>query len=910
MAGLVGRESEMAHLRGLLLRAKAGAGGVAVLRGEAGIGKSRLVEAAATLAEDHAIAFRLGRCLDYEVEHPLGAGLDAFGLRIAQLLPQGASARFVIEAGAVAAAGFLLSDQLLEVVEAACERQPLLLVIEDLQWCDPTTLTWLRTVGERAFGLPLAVILTTRPPPVGSAARRLISALEGETISVPPLAPSEVIALAESVLGRPPSIGVRAALRAVRGNPLLALAVLEREDPARSGDMESVLARRLDALSPSALRWVQSAAVLGDPVHLDRVAAVLDDSAHGLLQDVEEAVVAGVISLHRDDYRFRHELYRDAVLATLSPPARSVLHLQAARCLISLNASAADIAEQFARGARPGDRQAVHWLRTAAADLVVASPASALHVIDIAIDLCGLSPPEDLLITRVRSLAGTGQTAEAERLGRAMLREGLDPADEAALRRELGFTALMRGQAAECVTQMERHIGLTPEGALRARAHGELAFARFMALDNDGARSTAEIAIEEGQRHRDPAAQVAGRSILCFLDLYANRFQSAARRATDIVATAALPAATESHVYQPWFIASLVHLERDAFDLLADTAKRGREVAVERGVGWAIPGYDAVTAFGLFRAGALDDAVASAEAALGCLDGVDGLGVAVWCHALLAQIRLLQERWEDAEAHTSSAEHWLARERAQLGFEQAHLARAALHEHHGDSAAALESLCIAWDTFRALGILSPLPAVGLPLVRLAHQLGDRRRTEVTVRCLEEDAYNQGTRSARIIAELAAAWRDEDADRARAAADAATAGPRPVLAATAATDAAALLRHRGREPEADRAFMDAAKLWAALGAKAPAEACAARARAPGPAPRPRFGIGALTPTEERVAALVADGLSNAAVAAALGVSRRTVESHVSAIYRKLDVTSRVSLARAVLVEGLRAHTEGA
>jgi hypothetical protein len=242
---------------------------------------------------------------------------------------------------------------------------------------------------------------------------------------------------------------------------------------------------------------------------------------------------------------------------------------------------------------------------------------------------------------------------------------------------------------------------LTPEGAARARAHGELAFARFMALDNDGARSTAEVSIEEGRRHRDPAAQVAGTSILCFLDLYANRFEAAARRATDAVATADLPAATEAHVYQPWFIASLVHLECDAFDRLVATAQHGRQVAVERGTGWAIPGYDAVTAFGQFRAGALDDASASAEAALACLDGVDGLGVAVWCHALLAQIRLLQDRLDDAEAHASLAEQWLARERAQLGFEQAHLARAALHEYHGDSAAALESLCIAWDTFRA-----------------------------------------------------------------------------------------------------------------------------------------------------------------------------------------------------------------
>jgi DNA-binding CsgD family transcriptional regulator len=64
----------------------------------------------------------------------------------------------------------------------------------------------------------------------------------------------------------------------------------------------------------------------------------------------------------------------------------------------------------------------------------------------------------------------------------------------------------------------------------------------------------------------------------------------------------------------------------------------------------------------------------------------------------------------------------------------------------------------------------------------------------------------------------------------------------------------------------------------------------------PASRSRFGVSALTSTERRVVGLVADGKANAEIAGILGVSRRTVESHVSAAYRKLDVTSRVAMAR--------------
>jgi DNA-binding NarL/FixJ family response regulator len=115
------------------------------------------------------------------------------------------------------------------------------------------------------------------------------------------------------------------------------------------------------------------------------------------------------------------------------------------------------------------------------------------------------------------------------------------------------------------------------------------------------------------------------------------------------------------------------------------------------------------------------------------------------------------------------------------------------------------------------------------------------------------------------------------------------------------DAAELRRRAGKRAEADALATRAVELYAACGADADAATVRATiaGKAPRPRNRPRFGFEALTPTERLVVEHVADGLSNAAIAAQLHVSRRTVETHISAAYRKLEVDSRVELARLVL-----------
>ncbi len=901
---LVGRSEETACLWQLIDAASGGVGGGIVIIGEPGAGKTSLVEVASAAAATGGLAVYIGRAEQLEVERTLGAALDAFGLRLDELAGPAAATRTVLEAGANAAAGYRLADRMLEVVEASCARGPLLLAVEDLHWADPATLAWLRAVLERAPTLPLAVLATTRPPSAGSAAYRAVEALAVSRLDLGPLTPEDVRALVVAVLGAEPGPELAGALDAAAGNPLLVLAALDAS--ANGGRPEhGVVAARLRELDTAALRTVRVAAVLGatvDPAMLATVAGAR--SAH-VLADLDDAAAAGLLVVTDEGYAFRHELYRDAVLTGLGEPAAAALHLDAARTLAVMGAPATVVAEHFAQGASPGDREAVSWLERAALDVVAVAPAGALRLVDVALGLCGNRPPVGLLLARVRALAGAGRVSEADALGRSLLRDGLEPATERRLRRELAFTAFLQGRAADSVAEMERCGALTLDPALRARVQGEIAFSRFLAVDHIGARASGELAIAEGQRFGDVAAQVAGGAVLCFLDLFANSIPAATRHAHHIVELADQPGAAEAHVFQPWFIASILWLETDRFDRLAATARRGREVAAERGSAWAIPGYDAVGAFGALRTGAFDDAAAAAEATLGYLDGVDGFGVAVWCHAFLAQVALHHGEFVVAEHHVGTAEAWLARgDRAQLGFEQLRIAAARLHELRGELDAARTALAEVWDLFVLIGVRSPLSAFGVPLARLARLAGDSARPVEVAAALDEAATASETLSVRVTAELAAAWRDVDPDRALAAAAHARRTQRPPLVAGALADAADLLRIRRRRAEADRVAAEAAQLWAAMGADADAAACAATSHIARPIrSRPRTGIAAVTGTERAVIGLLAGGLANAEIAARLGISRRTVESHVSAAYRKLEVSSRVELARAALNHGL-------
>jgi DNA-binding CsgD family transcriptional regulator len=563
-----------------------------------------------------------------------------------------------------------------------------------------------------------------------------------------------------------------------------------------------------------------------------------------------------------------------------------------------------EVAEHYALGARRGDAEAVKWLERAAAELVHHDPATALRLLDVALDICGPHPDESLLLVRVRALTGTGRLADTEALARSLLREGLDPGIEAQLHRELGLGYLIQGRSHEAVAEGERYLQLVDDSSRQPRTQAEMAFVRFVDLDHVGARAAAEAAVDEGRRQGDLGAQVAGGSVLAWLDEFRNDFSSALQRSAEILSLVRQPHGADGHVYQPWFVASLVYLEADRLEDVLTAVVEGRAVAERDGFSWSLPAYDAMAAYRLMRLGELDDAAAVAEATLGYMEGVDGWGVALWCNAFVAQVALGRGKFEVAEDHVATAERHLTTGRAQFGFEQTMIAKARLAERRGDPEAACTVLGDTWDLYGAIGVLAGRQALGPDLVRLACGAGMIDRAASVVAELEAGAATAGTPAFRAFADMSRSWLDRDSEAAMAAAELmAVATPRRATAEMWES-AAALLREDRRIAEADAAAGRAVERYSLCGADADAQRLAATVtgRRVRVAPRPRFGWESLTATERRVVELIGEGLANRDIAADLFVSRRTVETHVSAAYRKLEVSSRVELARLALGHG--------
>ena len=414
-------------------------------------------------------------------------------------------------------------------------------------------------------------------------------------------------------------------------------------------------------------------------------------------------------------------------------------------------------------------------------------------------------------------LAATGQMAEAEALARTLLREGLDEPTEAQLYRQLALVYLVQGRSHESVAAIERYGELTPEPGVRGRTHAEIAFTRFVDLDHAGARAAAETAIEEGRRVGDLAAQVAGGGVLCWLDSFRNRFPAALERVEQILEMADQPNAAESHLYQPWFMAALVHLESDRLDELAHDVRRGRETAERAGFAWSIPAYDAIAAYGLVRSGDLDDAAAVASSTLGYLEGVDGWGVALWCHAFLAQIAIHRGEDSTGDEHVAIAEEHLTTGRGQFGFEQSMIAKARLAERRNDPASALQILGDTWDIYGTIGVLAGRQAIGPDLVRLSLESGDGARVDAVVADLAEAAATAGTAAFRAFALMAAAQREADGDGAMTAVELMATTPRRLTVAAMLRETASMLRSAGRAADADGCAARSAQLFAECGA---------------------------------------------------------------------------------------------
>ncbi|GAA4988046.1 BTAD domain-containing putative transcriptional regulator [Pseudonocardia tropica] len=332
----VGRDGERALLHGLLTDAAAGVPTAAHVVGEAGIGKSRLVEDLVDTARSAGFAVGVGRCSQDDGAPPLWPWLAVLH-DLGHELPTPADT----DTDGPGRAAFAVRERIAAAVLDAAGSAPVLVVLDDLHWADDATL---RALAHLLATLPpsrVCVVGTRRPhpEPAGTLAH-VAEAFARRHATRLDLGGLDRVGTARllDAIGRSdvPAPVVDSWHRRAEGNPFF-LVELARLGADHAGDVPAtvrdVVTRRLEQLPTRAQDTLRTAAVAGRTFLAETVAAAADADPDDVADDLDVAVAAGLVLDHGDRMAFSHALARDAVHLTLPPSRRARRHARVAHAL-------------------------------------------------------------------------------------------------------------------------------------------------------------------------------------------------------------------------------------------------------------------------------------------------------------------------------------------------------------------------------------------------------------------------------------------------------------------------------------------------------------------------------------------------------------------------------------------------
>jgi DNA-binding CsgD family transcriptional regulator len=918
---LFGRSGETALLHDALERVGTGRGGLLVLTGEAGIGKTSLLGRLLGEANGRGYLTLVGRAREVEREWPFGAIADLVESTRAPALAGVAAALRPGENVAMADRSLTVAEALVEALEAEAMVNGVVLALEDGHWADAGTVAVVARLARSVPALPVLLALTVRPTPARRDLQLTLDALAelgAVTVALGALAADAVAELVEQRFGRPPSPRLRDHLATCGGNPFYVielLTALEREAALHTApdvvdlgsDVRAVpasarvaLVRHLGFLPPDAYRVLQVAAVLGESFTAKDLAAVSGRPVTDLLVQLEDALRSELIVADGDRWAFRHDLVRQSLEEGLAPTARKALHHAAAEALERVGAPPAVVARHLALGADSGDRRAIAGLRAAAAEALRSSISAGIELLQAALDLTGPTDPEriDIITALLDPLNASGRADEAEALARSVLGAPVPAAQEAMIAHALASTLYAKGDMAAAIDVIAPLLDRPDvEGSPRAVLHSAVSVFSMLRLDLDSMVTHAAAAVEAAATTDDHHAIGLAANTTAMSLLSQARPREAHPHAIEARDQRVAGGIYSWMTYNSAFTLSLVALEQDDLDGALGMLANGRpELEACGNVSWLVQ-YSAVESLVPFVAGDLDRAEDVCRLAQQLpLD----YGPRYQQGVRLGLLSLIARRRGDvaaAAAHAEEAERHYLEHGPQLGIELAWLATALGKVDAGDPTEALEILRLAWALTDPLHVFVSLRILAPEVARLAHgrdpELGRRIADEA-----EEAARRNPVASMAGVAALVRALAHDDPDPAIEAVGLLARSPRRLTTADAATDAVRLLRAAGRRDEARVHYELAREAYAAAGALGDLDRLRRTAglrRTGAPVARPTSGWDSLTRSEREVVALLQDGLTNRQIGDALGISRRTVETHLSHAFVKVGVTTRVQLA---------------
>ena len=935
---LLERDAEFEAIDRAVAEARQGAGGLLLIDGPAGVGKTALMDAARDSADagglriltargaemEKAFAFGVVRQLFEGVVHDapvpvdaLFAGAARFAAPLLDAVPDGAPATPSEDPFATRHGLYWLTANL-------AAEAPLALLVDDAHWADAASLSALAHIANRLEGLPIALLVASRSEEsveTLEALRRQAAATK-TLLPVAPLGEEAAAAVVRSFAPSADDALCRACFRASGGNPFLlhelARSALSGEagalDPERVADQspERVtreVAGRLARLSEAASRLARGAAVLGGEVPLRHAAALAGVDQDEAPEAADALVAAGVLG-SAEPLEFLHPLIRAAVYDGLGPAARALDHGHAARLLADEGASPERVAAQLLRCPPAGDSWACEHL-VAAARLAGARGGSeaAARYLRRALDE---PPPPPSRTPILLELAVAEAAASDPEASIAHLREALavDLPAELRLRATMLLSALLGhlmrpGEAADAVEgQLD---ALADHPALQATAHA--AYANVTRIDT--ATRPRALAVIQGLRSR---VEAGGERDPAVLGTVATEMLMAAEPAerSAAIAERALAGFDWTRMGPDWsgLIATRVLVLAEHYGAALRALTVALEAARERGSVIDIGGALAFRAELYLGTGDLANAEVDARTLLEIATASGWHGGQGFAAAFLGQV--LVERDELTEcAHVlqvdAGAESHDALTRGYTTAEVL-LARGRLCLARGQVEEGMETLRASGRWSTGTGVLNPSGAPWRSL--LAHALLDHGRTDEARRLSAEEldlARSFGAPRALAVA-LRAAARVEggytEIRMLREAIELLGSSPAQLERARAHAALGAALRREGAPADAREPLRVAVDLAHRCGAHMLEDQALEELRATGARPRRRLttGAAALTPKERRIADLAAGGQQNREIAQALWVTTHTVEFHLRNAYRKLGITSRTELEGALGLPG--------
>jgi DNA-binding CsgD family transcriptional regulator len=915
---LLEREHELATLEAVLME-----GGVVIVEGGAGIGKTSLLAAAAERAAELGHEVLRARGSELEAGFAFGVVRQLFERRLAlvpgderrALLagPASAAEQVLIGKpgeGAVTDTWFAVLHGLYWLAANIAAVRPLLIAVDDAHSADVPSLRCLAYLAPRVEGLALSLLVALRPSRPAEEPPPL-AAIRAEASVVRPRLLSEAGAadLVRSAAGSEVSVEACAALwQASGGNPFYLIELL-RGAKSSGSPVEIVrdgvtrhVAARIHRLDPDALRLAQAIAVLGDGCQLHHAAALA-----GLEFETGARLAAALVDLEvlgaDTPPRFLHPIVRDSVEASLAGDERDITHRAAARLLYGDGAPPGRVGAHLLTVQSSADPWVVARLREAAANAVESgSPQAAAALLGRAL---AEPPPAAERVALLRELSRAEELAGQD-AALAHLAEARDLIQDRRQRAEIGLQ-IARAQAdlfhwVEAVDVSESTLAELgdQDRDLQAKLEAQVVVAGLRVARRV---SLAPPALKRLAGHQHSSSGTAD----YLLAQGMVGFWIEGWPAADVRAPLEEVFARPGPVTENWDTrgpATWALVFAEGYDA-AQAVLESMRAEVERS-GSARGLFTTFMTLGLLsvRLGALPEADAAARIGLRVLEGLGfdrGLRLLA---SVLIDIGIEAGQLDEAE----SVLDLLRRTElpAELSTVIAVAACARLRLAQGRPAEALAD----FEKVRALyspetwglemhdnGFLHARSGAALALLQLgvreqAHELAGQELT---------DARAFGAPRALGIALRVAGLTHGD-DEGIALLEESVAvlrdSPAQLERGHSLCELGAALRRSGHRAAAREPLSEALDLAARCGARTLAARAREELKAAGARPRSewRTGVEALTPSELRVARLAAEGRTNREIAQALYVTLKTVEGHLARVFDKLRITGRAELAQ--------------